>query len=172
MQTQVFNHSHRCVIMLQRWKSVMSQEWNLVLLCIPAFSHESHFSEPKHSTDLCNEKFLVSLDGENKTLTLTVYLCSCYTQQKYYVYAFVLCMFCVCIGIYTYISFINKLNLDCFTNSLKLPFIPRGLKLTDWGQLIYGHDTVTVGSPSKLALLLCPYMMLGCLRWLCLCLEA
>ena len=34
-------------------------------------------------------------------------------------------------------------------NSLKLPFIPKGLKPTDWGQLIYGHDTVTVGSPSS-----------------------
>lgn len=127
MQTQAFNHSLRCAH-LQRWKSVISQEWNVVLLRIPAFSHGSHFSAPKHSTDLCNEKLVVYLDWGDKMLTLTVYLRSCYTQWKHYVYAFVLCMFCVCICIYTYISFINKLNLDMFYELLETTLYPQGFE--------------------------------------------
>ena len=57
-------------------------------------------------------------------------------------------------------------------NSLKLPSIPRGLKPMDWGQLIYGRDTVTVRSPSRLGIIALPLHDAGHLKWLCICLEA
>lgn len=55
----------------------------------------------------------------------------------------------MCRYIYIYIIYQQAQFRYVLWTPQKLPFIPRGLKPTDWGQLIYRHDTVTVGSPSS-----------------------